>query len=116
MRITLKKRLTPLAWKRHLLAPSSILVALTFGGLLFLLVGANPFRAYGEVFLGAFGSLDNFSEVLVRATPIIFCGLSVGLAVLSMIIFFFIPLVILLDFFRRDNNHGFHVDVNQFIE
>jgi simple sugar transport system permease protein len=51
-----------------------------FGGLLFLLVGANPFRAYGEVFLGAFGSLDNFSEVLVRATPIILCGLSVGLA------------------------------------
>lgn len=80
MRITLKKRLAPLAWKRHLLAPSSILVALMFGGLLFLLVGANPFRAYGEVFLGAFGSLDNFSEVLVRATPIILCGLSVGLA------------------------------------
>jgi ABC-type uncharacterized transport system permease subunit len=80
MRITLKKRLTPLTWKRYLLTPSSILVALMIGGFLFLLVGADPFRAYGEMLWGAFGSPDNFSEVLVRATPIILCGLSVGLA------------------------------------
>jgi len=80
MRITLKKRLTPLTWMRYLLTPSAILVALMIGGFLFLLVGANPFRAYGEMLWGAFGSPDNFSEVLVRATPIILCGLSVGLA------------------------------------
>ena len=80
MRITLKKRLTPVTWKRYLLTPSSIFVALLIGGFLFLLVGANPLRAYGEMLWGAFGSLDNFSEVLVRSTPIILCGLSVGLA------------------------------------
>jgi len=80
MRITLKKRLSPLTWKRYLLTPSSILVALLIGGFLFLLVGANPFRAYAGMLWGAFGSPDNFSEVLVRATPIILCGLSVGLA------------------------------------
>ena len=80
MRITLKKRLTPLTWKRYLLTPSSILIALMIGGFLFLLVGANPLRAYGEMLWGAFGSPDNFSEVLVRSTPIILCGLSVGLA------------------------------------
>jgi ABC-type uncharacterized transport system permease subunit len=80
VRIGLKKRLTPLAWKRYLLTPSSVLLALVTGGFLFLLVGANPFRAYGEMFWGAFGSVYNFSEVLVRATPIILCGLSVGLA------------------------------------
>ena len=80
MRITLKKRLTPLTWKRYLLTPSSILIALMIGGFLFLLVGANPLRAYSEMLWGAFGSPDNFSEVLVRSTPIILCGLSVGLA------------------------------------
>ena len=80
MRISLKKRLAPLRWKRHLLTPVSILVALMIGGFLFLSVGANPFRAYSQLLWGAFGSPDNFSEVLVRATPIILCGLSVGLA------------------------------------
>lgn len=80
MRVALRKRLTPLAWKKHLLTPSAILIALILGGFLFLLVGANPFRAYGEMFLGAFGSADNFAEVLVRATPLVLCGLSVGLA------------------------------------
>jgi ABC-type uncharacterized transport system permease subunit len=80
MRITLKKRLAPLTWKRYLLTPASILGALMIGGFLFLWVGANPFRAYGEMLWGAFGSPDNFSEVLVRATPIVLCGLSVGLA------------------------------------
>jgi ABC-type uncharacterized transport system permease subunit len=80
MRISLKKRLTPLTWKRYLLTPSSISVALMMGGFLFLLVGVNPFHAYCEMFWGAFGSFYNFSEVLVRATPMVLCGLSVGLA------------------------------------
>jgi simple sugar transport system permease protein len=40
----------------------------------------NPLHAYLEIFRGAFGSLDNFSEALVMATPLILCGLSVGLA------------------------------------
>jgi ABC-type uncharacterized transport system permease subunit len=80
MRITLKRRLTPLSWVRHLLVPLSILAALVLGGVLFVWVGVNPALAYLEILWGAFGSLYNFSEVLVRATPLILCGLSVGLA------------------------------------
>jgi simple sugar transport system permease protein len=80
MRISLKKRLTPLPWTRHLIIPAAILVAALFGAVLFLWVGANPVRAYQEILKGAFGSLYNFSEVLVRATPLILCGLSVALA------------------------------------
>jgi ABC-type uncharacterized transport system permease subunit len=80
MRISLKRRLTPLTWSRSLLVPVSVLAALIIGALLFLSVGAPPLRAYSEMFLGAFGSPDNFSEVLVRASPLILCGLSVALA------------------------------------
>ena len=80
MRITLKKRLTPLTFTRHLIIPAAILFAAILGAFLFLWVGVNPVRAYLEIFKGAFGSPYNFSEVLVRATPLILCGLSVMIA------------------------------------
>ena len=80
MRIILKKRLIPLTLTRHLIIPLSILVAAILGAFLFLWVGVNPFHAYIEIFKGAFGSPYNFSEVLVRATPLILCGLSVMVA------------------------------------
>jgi len=80
MRIILKKRLTPLTLTRHLIIPLSILVAAILGAFLFLWVGVNPVRAYLEIFKGSFASLYNFSEVLVRATPLILCGLSVMIA------------------------------------
>jgi len=80
MRIILKKRLTPLPLTRHLIIPAAILVAAILGAFLFLWVGVNPVRAYLEIFKGAFGSPYNFSEVLVRATPLILCGLSVMIA------------------------------------
>ncbi len=80
MRITLKKRLHPLSWRRYMVTPAAILVALCFGALLFLWIGVNPVRAYFEMLKGAVGSPYNFSEALVRASPLILCGLSVGLA------------------------------------
>lgn len=80
MRITLKRRVNPLPWTRYFIIPAAILVAAILGTVLFLWVGASPAQAYIEIFKGAFGSPYNFSEVLVRATPLILCGLSVGLA------------------------------------
>ncbi len=80
MRVNLRKRLKPLPWPRYLITPASILAALILGVFLFLWVGVSPLRAYLEIFRGAFGSFYNFSEVLVRATPLILCGLSVALA------------------------------------
>ena len=80
MRVDLRKRLHPLNWSQYMLTPASIFLALILGALLFLWSGVNPVRAYMEIFKGAFGSFYNFSEVLVRATPMVLCGLSVGLA------------------------------------
>jgi simple sugar transport system permease protein len=50
------------------------------GGIVFWSAGANPFEAYAVMAVGAFGSLYDISEVLVKAIPLIFCGLAVGLA------------------------------------
>ena len=80
MRISLRKRLKPLSVSKLIIAPTSILVALCMGAILFLWVGANPLKAYFEIIKGAFGSAYNFSEVLVRASPLILCGLSVAMA------------------------------------
>jgi simple sugar transport system permease protein len=60
--------------------PVAILLALLFVACLLMWVNVNPARVYLEMFKGSFGSFYDFSEVLVRATPLILCGLSVGLA------------------------------------
>lgn len=57
---------------------SSILLALIFGGLLLLYAGANPIEAYWEMLQAGFGS--QWKETLVKATPLIFTGLSVTVA------------------------------------
>jgi ABC-type uncharacterized transport system permease subunit len=46
----------------------------------FLSVGANPLKAYAVMGMGAFGNLYNISEVLVKAIPLILCGLAVAIS------------------------------------
>jgi simple sugar transport system permease protein len=50
------------------------------GALVFLLAGANPFTAYSVMVRGAFGSLHDASEVVVKAIPLMLCGLAVAVA------------------------------------
>jgi simple sugar transport system permease protein len=85
IRVGLKKRLKPLRWGAYIVTPLAIVAALSLGSLLFLWVGVNPVRAYGELLRGAFGSFYHVSEALVRATPLILCGLSVGLAAKTLV-------------------------------
>ncbi|MBW1697309.1 MAG: ABC transporter permease [Deltaproteobacteria bacterium] len=80
MRICLRKRLKPPSWNPCITTSLSVFAALCLGAVLFLWVQVNPITAYFEILKGAFGSLYNFSEVLVRASPLILCGLSVALA------------------------------------
>ena len=56
------------------------LAGMGLGAVLILAVGADPVAAYLSLFRGAFGGLQNLSEVLVKATPLIFTGLSVMIA------------------------------------
>ena len=59
---------------------AALLLGLIAGAGLIGISGANPIVAYQAVFLGAFGSVFNFLETLVKATPILLAGLGVAVA------------------------------------
>lgn len=58
----------------------SAMLSLAFAVIPLLAAGANPITAYGEMFKGVFGSVFAISEMLTRATPLIFTGLAAALA------------------------------------
>ncbi|NHN31022.1 ABC transporter permease [Paenibacillus agricola] len=58
----------------------SILLALLFCALFIGLNGMNPITVYAKMFTGAFGSSYGFSETLVKAIPLLLCGLGVSIA------------------------------------
>lgn len=53
----------------------SILLAFLIGMIIILSLGANPLEAMGYLFTGAFGTVTNVANTVVRAMPLIFCGL-----------------------------------------
>lgn len=79
MKLTLERRLVPSRLASWGGVGLSILLALIMGGVVFLSAGANPFKAYAVMCLGAFGNFYNLSEVLVKAIPLILCGLSIAI-------------------------------------
>ncbi|PMC36016.1 ABC transporter permease [Bacillus sp. UMB0899] len=58
----------------------SIIVALLLCALFILLNGLNPITVYMKMLHGAFGSSFGISETLVKATPLLLCGLGVAIA------------------------------------
>ncbi|SMB92020.1 simple sugar transport system permease protein [Thermanaeromonas toyohensis ToBE] len=55
-------------------------LGLILGALAIALMGLSPVKAYQALLKGALGSLNGIGETLVKATPLIFTGLSFGLA------------------------------------
>ena len=58
----------------------AVLAALAVGALILLVFGYNPLKAYATMLEGIFGTQRNFSEVLIKTTPIIFTGIAVAMA------------------------------------
>ncbi len=58
----------------------SALVALLLAAIPLAFAGADIIAAYREMILGVFGSVFAFTEMLTRATPLIFTGLAAALA------------------------------------
>lgn len=58
----------------------SILAALILCALFILFNGMNPITVYVKMLQGAFGSSFGISETLVKATPLLLCGLGVAIA------------------------------------
>lgn len=58
----------------------SAVIALALAAIPLALAGADIAQAYGEMVKGVFGSTFAFSEMLTRATPLMFTGLAAALA------------------------------------
>ncbi|RMF83150.1 MAG: ABC transporter permease, partial [Nitrospinota bacterium] len=80
VRLTLQKRVEPSPWLPPLLPLLSILLALLLGAGVLSLAHTDPWEAYREMVVGAFGDLYALSETLVKATPLVLTGLGVALA------------------------------------
>ncbi len=78
MAITIEEKTSTL----HPLAATVLAVVPVFlvGAVLFALLGTDPLEAYRVMAVGAFGSWFDFSEVLVKAIPLMLTGLSVAVA------------------------------------
>lgn len=86
--LKLEKRLEQSRTAAFLVPVVSIFLALLFGAVLLLLVGANPLQTYRAMLEGAFGTPAQWQEgqyfslieTLVKATPLMLTGLSVSVA------------------------------------
>lgn len=83
LKFEVKKRLTFPRYTGYLVPSLSIVAALLAGSVLLLGIGINPLLAYREMFLSAFGSKHSLGETIVKATPLILCGLGTAVAFLS---------------------------------
>jgi simple sugar transport system permease protein len=63
-----------------LLPVFAMLAALAIGAVMLLLIGANPFEAYGALLDGAFGSTNALADTVVKSTPLLLVGLGICIA------------------------------------
>ncbi len=80
MPVRMELRLEPSKKLEYLVPVASVALALVVSAALLLGTGTNPLVAYRAMLMEAFGSSHGFAEVLVKATPLILCGLGVMLA------------------------------------
>src|SRR5690606_38840357 len=59
---------------------AAVVAAFIVGGIIILIMGDNPLVAYGWLLSSSFGSLKDIGWTLHYATPLIFTGLSVAVA------------------------------------
>jgi ABC-type uncharacterized transport system permease subunit len=67
-------------WMPLVTSLGAIVVAFTISGIVLFLIGSNPIRVYTYFFNAAFGSWGAFSDILVKATPLIIIGVGCCLA------------------------------------
>ena len=84
-RLKIEKRLSYNKWLDYFVPVASMVLALIAGSFVFWINGANPFEAYKEMFVGAFGDGYAWSETLVQATPLLFTGLAISLTLRTLL-------------------------------
>ena len=78
--IRIEPRQAPSRWWTIGVPVASALIALLLAAIPLATAGANIFEAYGQMAKGIFGSTFAFTEMLTRATPLIFTGLAATMA------------------------------------
>lgn len=73
-------RLATPRWLAAMLPVLSLLLSLAVGALFLWAAGGNPIDAYTQMFQAGFGSIFALSDTLVKATPLILCGLGAAVA------------------------------------
>lgn len=79
-RIRMEPRLEQPGWLSALISLGAVILALILGGIVLMLVGGNPIRAYSFMAKAAFGDLGVFSDTLTKATPLILTALAAVIA------------------------------------
>ncbi|HNX45980.1 MAG: ABC transporter permease [Anaerolineaceae bacterium] len=67
-------------WLPAVTSLGAVVVAFVFSGIVLALMKADPLRIYQYFFRAAFGSWGAFSDVVVKATPLILIGLGCSVA------------------------------------
>nr|MBC7244245.1 ABC transporter permease [Chloroflexota bacterium] len=76
----IEKRLSVSPWLEFLTLATSLFLAFVVIAGLFRILGVNPIIAYQRIFRGAFGSLYGLSETIVKAIPLMLCGVGLSTA------------------------------------
>jgi simple sugar transport system permease protein len=80
VQIKVEPRLEVPQWLTVLSIIVAFIVALILGAILLAYGGVDPIRAYREMFRAGFFETYSFSDILVKATPLILAGLGVAIA------------------------------------
>ena len=85
VRFKLEPRLDNPAWVNVVIPAAAVSFGLFAGGLLFAMLGVDPFQAYLAVLRGAFGSIYGIGETVTKSIPIMLTALA-GLICYKMLI------------------------------
>ncbi len=66
-------------FRDFLMGLAALLGAFIVCGILLAYFGVNPLKAYGLLFAGAFGTVNNLAETLIQASPLLLTGLGVAI-------------------------------------
>ena len=79
-RLRMEPRMKQPGWLGLIVSLGAVTFALVLGGIVLMLVGGDPIRAYAFMAKAAFGDIGVFSDTLVKATPLILVSLAAVVA------------------------------------
>jgi len=79
-RLRFEPRMEQPGWLSALISLGAVMLALILGGIVLMLVGGSPIRAYAFMLKAAFGDIGVFSDTLTKATPLLLVSLAAVVA------------------------------------